>query len=117
MDIYEFNRTFKRGDILRIRDWLLIYYSADESVFNGYHAIAYIALWHMYNYGQISIPGHPSYGIGYVETNDNKGARHANNAEKEIMYRELGKRGYRWDEETRELVKEPPVVITIDARR
>jgi hypothetical protein len=105
MDIYEFNRTFKRGDILRIRDWLLIYYSADESAFNGYHAIAYTTLWHMYNYEQVSVPGHPSYGIGWVESEDNQNARHANNVEKEILYNKLLERGYKWDEERRELIK------------
>jgi hypothetical protein len=103
MDIYEFNRTFKRGDILRIRDWLLIYNNADE--LNDRHPIAYEALWHMENYRDVSVPGHPSYGIGWVESENNQNPRHANNVEKEMLYNKLLEKDYKWDEDRRELIK------------
>jgi hypothetical protein len=112
MTVEEFNDTFKEGDILRIRQWILIFARiGGDNYHEGYHPIVYHALWDMDLPFWIEVMTSP--GIGYVESGDNQQVRFATNQEKKEFYNALAVKGLAWDEDAKEFTKLAPVV-TID---
>lgn len=112
MTVEEFNNTFKEGDILRIRQWILIFSRTGSDEFHdGYHAIEYHALYSTNNPHMIET--RTSYGIGFVESGSNQEARFATNQEKKEFYNALATKGLAWDEDAKAFTTLAPVV-TID---
>ena len=112
MTVEEFNNTFKEGDILRIRQWILVFSRTGSDEFhNGYHAIEYHALYSTNNPHMIEV--RTSYGIGFVESGSSQEVRFATNHEKKEFYNALAVKGLAWDEDAKAFTPLAPVV-TID---
>ena len=112
MTVEEFNNTFKEGDILRIRQWIVIFYrTGDDTFHQGYHAIEYHAIFNTYRPSMIEVRTSP--GIGFVESGNNQQVRFATNQEKKEFYNALAGKGLEWDEDAKAFTTLAPVV-TID---
>ena len=99
MDIHEFDKKFKKGDIAIIDDrWVCILSEPKPSMVN--YAIQYYGLVDLVS-GYFNMHIQPAGGIGWLEE-INK-IRLANNVEKKALYEKLRNRGYKWNEEKFEL--------------
>lgn len=93
---------FNDGDILIVRNWMLIYAGCKESVLLGRvdHAITFYALLNTRN-GSIEIcPNGPRPGIGYIESNPTP--TYATNAEIAHFFERVEKeKQVRWNSENK----------------
>lgn len=89
---------FNDGDILVIRNWILIYAGCQECMtFNRIqHAIKFHALFNIRSHSIDTCPNGPRPGIGYIETNPEP--RYATNNEIKIFFEKIENDKYvKWD--------------------
>ena len=95
---------FNDGDILIIRDWILIYAGCKESNVFGpaRHTITFHALMNLDSGSLTVYPFNPRPGIGYIETNPEP--RYATNEEIFHFFEKMkNAKNMRWDSKNKKL--------------
>lgn len=99
-----FDTLYKNGDIIIVRQWIVILKGLEPNeYFPDKHPIVYYALAHLVG-NTTAAPPEPSRGIGWIEEVDESLVRLATNKEKHILFDKLNNRGVRWDESLKQLI-------------
>ena len=108
----DFKDRFKEGDILRIRNWILVFAQLGIDNWIDHHPIVYHVLWNIEHVTTLYTV--TSTGIGYVESIKNQDVRFATNNEIKQFYHALEAKGLTWDRESMSVVSTTPVA-TVDS--
>lgn len=102
-DIFE--SLYKNGDVIMVRQWIVILKGIGEpsEYFPDKHTIIYYAVARLVGDTTVT-PPEPSPGIGWIEDVDESLVMLATNKEKHILFDKLNSRGVRWDESLKQLI-------------
>ena len=102
-DIFE--SLYKDGDVIIVRQWIVILKGIGEpsEYFPDKHTIIYYALARLVG-DTTAAPPEPSPGIGWIEEVDESLVRLATNKEKHILFDKLNSRGVRWNGLLKQLI-------------
>lgn len=113
MNVDDFNIKYKKGDIIKVGGYILIFARTQE-ILSHFHqgpvnAIMYYALADdnegLIGNPYVSISIEPRAGIGYIEDYADTSVRKVDNKKKKLFLDTIVKKGYKWDADNNQIVR------------